>query len=388
MRSLQLFLSASLLSMSLFNLTPSLAQDNSTRQSRPQPIPITPVLQDSGKATFLVQAPNATSVRLTGSDIPGLGQQGRELTRDDSGRWSTTLENLKPGAYRYRFDIDGVAVMDPTNPATSESNMNTWSLFHVPGAEWMDTQEVPHGAVAEVTYYSKSLERNRRMHVYTPPGYEEGDQTYPVFYLLHGAFDCDDSWTTVGRAGFILDNLIAAGKAKPMIVVMPAGHTGPFSFGGRLPMDEFVTDFAKDIKPLIERRYRVLKGRENTAIAGLSMGGAHTLDIAIKALDQFAYIGVYSSGVFGINREGQGPAWEEVHAEVLKDDKLKQGLELVWFATGKEDFLLETTEATVAALKKHGFDVIYEETEGGHTWENWREYLNEFTPMLFQGSKS
>ena len=121
--------------------------------------------------------------------------------------------------------MDGVSVIDPRNPSTSESNSNTWSLVYVPGSDFMDTKDVPHGAVAEVTYYSKSLQRFRRMHVYTPPGYESGEGKYPVFYLLHGAFDCDDSWTSVGRAGFILDNLIAAGKAKPMVVVMPAGHT-------------------------------------------------------------------------------------------------------------------------------------------------------------------
>jgi len=135
-----------------------------------------------------------------------------------------------------------VSVIDPRNPSTSESNDNAWSLVHVPGADFMDTKQVPHGAVAAVTYYSTALKRFRRMHVYTPPGYETSTQRYPVFYLLHGAMDCDDSWWTVGRAGFILDNLIAASQAKPMIVVMPAGHTGPFSFNPaapRPPVDEF-----------------------------------------------------------------------------------------------------------------------------------------------------
>ena len=122
--------------------------------------------------------------------------------------------------------MDGVAVIDPRNPSTSESNNNAWSLVYVPGSDISDTKDVPHGAVASVTYYSETLKRFRRMHVYTPPGYEKGEGKYPVFYLLHGAGDSDDSWSTVGRAGFILDNLIAAGKAKPMIVVMPAGHTG------------------------------------------------------------------------------------------------------------------------------------------------------------------
>jgi enterochelin esterase-like enzyme len=157
------------------------------------------------------------------------------------------------------------------------------------------------------------------MHVYTPPGYESGEGKYPVFYLLHGAMDCDDSWSSVGRAGFILDNLIAAKKAKPMVVVMPAGHTGPFTFGrGGLPMDEFVQDFNGDILPYVEKNYRVHTDRQNRAIAGLSMGGAHTLSIAIPQLEKFAYIGVFSSGVFGIAGGGRGgpaapsgPSWEE-----------------------------------------------------------------------------
>jgi enterochelin esterase family protein len=212
-----------------------------------------------------------------------------------------------------------------------------------------------------------------------------------VFYLLHGAMDCDDSWSSVGRAGFILDNLIAAKKARPMVVVMPAGHTGPFTFGrGGLPMDEFVRDFNGDILPYVEKNYRVYTDRQNRAIAGLSMGGAHTLSIAFPQLEKFAYIGVYSSGVFGIAGGGMGgpaaqggPSWEEQNKEKLDNADLKKDLKLVWFATGKEDFLIETSRATVDMLKKHGFDVVFKETDGAHTWINWRNYLNEFAPQLF-----
>jgi enterochelin esterase-like enzyme len=226
------------------------------------------------------------------------------------------------------------------------------------------------------------------MHVYTPPGYESGEGTFPVFYLLHGAFDCDHSWSSVGRAGFILDNLIAAKKAKPMVVVMPAGHTGPFRFGGGLPMDEFVEDFNTDIKPFVEKRYRVYTDRSHRAIAGLSMGGAHTLNIAIPNLGDYAYIGVYSSGIFGITGRGGGEqadvSWEDQHKEILSNATLKEGLSLIWFATGKDDFLVETSRATVDMLKKHQFDVVYKETEGAHTWTNWRNYLNEYVLQLFQ----
>jgi enterochelin esterase family protein len=236
------------------------------------------------------------------------------------------------------------------------------------------------------------------MHVYTPPGYEAGQERYPVFYLLHGASDSDASWSSVGRAGFILDNLIAAGKAKPMLVVMPAGHTGPFSFGrtrdaSRPPVDEFAKDFVEDIMPYVEKNYRVYTDKPHRAIAGLSMGGSQTLNIAIPNLDKFAYIGVYSSGLigaFGGGRAGataapapQGPTWEEQHKADLDNLARRKGLKLFWFATGKDDGLITTTRATVDMLKKHGFEPVFKETAGAHTWLNWRDYLLEFAPQLF-----
>ena len=343
---------------------------------------VSPEVKDDA-VTFRILAPDAKSVQLSGSDIPDLGR-GKEMTKNSEGIWEVTLE-IPSGYYRYNFNVDGVTVIDPRNPSTSESNGNTWSLVGVPGSEWMDTKDVPHGAVAEVTYHSSSLGRFRRMHVYTPPGYQKGEGEYPVFYLLHGAGDSDNSWSTVGRAGFIIDNLIAAGKAKPMIVVMTAGHAGPFRFGGP---DAFTGDFVNDVMPYIEKNYRCRTDRNSRAIAGLSMGGAQTLNIGIPNLEKFAYLGVYSSGVFGIIQRPnspprQGPTFEEEHSAILDNPELKKGLKLFWFATGKDDFLVETSRATVEMFKKHKFDVIYEEGEGAHTWIVWREYLNKFAPMLF-----
>jgi GH35 family endo-1,4-beta-xylanase/enterochelin esterase-like enzyme len=356
----------------------------------PSPPVRSPQVEEDGKVTFRIRAPKAESVSLTGNDIPEIGR-GLDLESGESGVWSLTLGPLAPGAYRYRFDVDGIAVLDPVNPATSESNANSWSLLYVPSAGWMDNRPIPHGAIAEVHYHSESLQRMRRMHVYTPPGYESGtEDKYPVFYLLHGAFDCDDSWSSIGRAGFILDNLIAEGKAEPMVVVMPAGHTGPFAFGRRgLAMDDFVRDFVGDIKPYIESNYRVQTDRAKTAIAGLSMGGAQTLEISIPNLKQFAYLGVFSSGVFGIDRRGpggnnDGPTWEEKNRQHLENEVLKKGLKLVWFATGEDDFLVNTSRETVGLLQKYDFEVTYKETAGGHTWINWREYLYEFAQYLFR----
>lgn len=363
--------------------------------AQPGPSVTSPEVSSDRRVTFRILAPKAQTVKLSGSDIPGNGQ-GAAMSQTTNGIWEVTLGPIDGGAYRYTFNVDGVSVVDPRNPTTSESNANTWSLVNVPGADFMDTKEVAHGASAEVTYYSKSLQRFRRMHVYTPPGYENGKGKFPVFYLLHGASDSDDSWSSVGRAGFILDNLIAAKKAKPMVVVMPAGHTSRFGFGPRTPgsgrprVDEFLKDFTDDIMPYVDAHYRVRTDRESRAMAGLSMGGGHTLNIGIPHLDKFGYLGVFSSGVFGITGRGpggnapSGPSFEEQNKAILDDPKLKKGLKLFWFATGKDDFLVETSRATVEMLKKHKFDVVYKETAGAHTWIVWRQYLNEFAPQLFQ----
>ena len=347
---------------------------------------------------FRIFAPKAQQVALFSTDLFGAARQS-DLTKAESGVWETTIGPIDPGAYRYNFNVDGVSVMDPHSPSVSESNGNAWSMVYVPGADFMETKDVPHGAVASVTYFSKSLNRFRRMHVYTPPGYETNSQKYPIFYLLHGAGDSDDSWTSVGRAGFIMDNLIAAKKAKPMVVVMPAGHTGPFNFGPpaagapRIPdfNDDFVKDFVSDIMPYAETHYRVLRERKDRAIAGLSMGGAHTLNIAIPHLDEFAYIGVFSSGIFGIvplaaagSAPAAGPSWEQQHLAELDNAASKKGLKLFWFATGKDDPLLSTSKATVELFQKHGFEPMFHESAGAHTWTNWREYLNQFAPQLFQ----
>lgn len=343
--------------------------------------------------TFRLWAPNAQAVSVSGGDMPQLGR-GLTLTKGPEGVWSGTTPPVDPGAYRYRFSVDGLDVVDPRNPAGSESLFNTWSLVYVPGSPTSDLKDVPHGAVATVTYYSHSLSRFRRMHVYTPPGYESGRGFYPVLYLLHGAGDSDDSWTSVGRAGFILDNLIAAKQAVPMLVVIPAGHTGPFVFGAprRAPgaprVDEFLKDFTQDIRPYVEAHYRARTGRAYRAVAGLSMGGMQALEIAFGNLADYGYVGVFSSGILGLaggrNPFGAaGATWEPRHQEALDDARLKAGLRLLWVGVGKDDFLLATSRATVDLLRKHGFTVTTVDSAGGHSWINWRQYLASFAPLLF-----
>ncbi len=335
--------------------------------------------------TLRLRAPSAERVELvSGGDIPGVPMQGGlPLAKGADGVFTVMLPALAAGAYRYRFTVDGVATNDPGNPQTSESNGNAWSLFYVPGAPFMDTQRVAHGSVAEVHYFSTALGRTRRMHVYTPPGYEKNRDTYPVFYLLHGAFDGDDSWSTVGRAGFIVDNLIAAGDARPMIVVMPDGHTSRFGGGGRR------AQYGR-LRPRVQRRHQAVR-REHlprphrpraTRRSRGSRWAARKRSTSRSAIStSYGYVGVYSSGVFGIAEQlGLG----ERAPRAARRRRAEARPELVWFSTGKDDFLLDTTKATVAMLEKHGFDVVYEESAGGHTWINWREYLTKFAPQLFR----
>jgi enterochelin esterase family protein len=382
------------------SLVPGLfAQNNAGTAPAQPPRPpqfVSPEVQADRHVVFRIYAPQAQAVKLSGSDIPG-NTPAPSLTKGENNVWEITLGPIDPGAYRYNFNVDGVATIDPRNPSISESNNNVWSMVYIAGADFMDTKDVPHGSVAAVTYYSSVLKRFRRMHVYTPPGYEAGQGKFPIFYLLHGAGDCDEAWSSVGRAGFILDNLIAAKKAKPMVVVMPAGHTSQAGFQVGAP-DAFIEEFSTDIQPFAESHYRVYTDRAHRAIAGLSMGGNHTMNIAIPHLDKFSYIGVYSSGVLGIvpmaggrggggggtQKAAPGPSFEEKNMAALDNTAAKKGLKLVWFSTGKEDRLMPTSVATVEMLKKHGFDAVFKESPGGHTWINWRNYLNEFAPQLFQ----
>jgi enterochelin esterase-like enzyme len=405
-----------------FAQPPAGASGGRGRGRGPQVPPVmSPEVSADRQVTFRINAPQAQSVRVAGGDIPNINTRGT-MAKGANGIWEVTIGPLDAGAYRYSFNVDGLTLVDPRNGAVSESLSNVWSLVVVPGSDYFDTKEVPHGAVASVTYYSTALKKFRRMHVYTPPGYENGKDKYPVFYLLHGSGDNDDAWTSVGRAGFVFDNLIAEKKAKPMVVVMPASHTQNTTGGGGAagppstdpnvpsPPDEFTQDFETDLMPYAESHYRIITDRAHRAIAGLSLGGSQTLNIVIPHLNEFSYIGVFSSGLlgaFGGGRGGRGPAaasgplvaapagpvpapaagailWEQQHKAELDNAAWKKGLKLVWFSTGKDDSLITTSRATVELLNKHAYNASFHESEGAHTWLNWRNYLVEFTPQLFQ----
>jgi enterochelin esterase-like enzyme len=364
------------------------------RAGRGQPSPgasvVSPEVLADRRVTFRIYAPEATKVVVAGE----WGQGASELTKDERGIWSVTLGPLEPNVHRYSFTVDGAQVLDPRNTATSESNTNVRSLVDIPGAEadFMAVKLVPHGAVAEAWYQSPNW-GTRRMHIYTPPGYEAGTAKYPVLYLMHGGGDNDDSWSTVGRAGFIMDNLLAEKKAKPMIIVMPtwnpprpAGGSAPspgaansgdlVQFGGA-----FSQEFLETLIPWVERNYRVLAGRENRAIAGLSMGGTHTVYNGFGHPEKFAWIGIFSSGG-GAER----PDFKTHFASFLgKPAEINKMMKLIWIKVGDTDPMAgASTRQLQATLKDLGIKTTYGESGGAHTWINWRHYLNEFAPLLFR----
>ncbi len=339
-----------------------------------------PVIAADGQVTFQLYAPKAAEVTLRTEGPAAFAD--KPLVKGDSGVWTYTA-HVPADLYIYWFDVDGVPVADPRNNQPRVNMTTVRSLLEVPGgaSEFFAEKPVSHGEVAAVHYQSKALGVPRRMQVYTPAGYATSGKRYPVLYLLHGAGDNDLSWLMAGRANFIFDNLIAAGKAKPMIVVMPAGHTPPGTNGAPAAPDAFARDFLTDVVPYVEKNYRTLPGRENRAIAGLSMGGQQTLNIGLTNLDKFSQLGVFSKGWFG---QDGAATFERNNPALFADPKLNDRIKLFWFATGKDDFVMPSTKAALAMLDQHKIRYTYRETEGGHTWPNWRAYLNEFAPLLFR----
>jgi len=347
-----------------------------------------------GRVTFRICAPDAREVRVISNDIDDVipmgltpGQQrGLAMTKDDMGLWSVTTTKPAPADnYRFAFQVDGVKVPNPQGTTWSEERNGTNSTFEVPGPGG-DFQtykpDVQHGMVTEIEYWSKTLGAKRRAHVYTPPGYMAGSTKYPVLYLVHGAGDSDDSWTSVGHANYILDNLIAAGKAKPMIIVMPFGHTPDRPGADMLNNNDFGDDLIKDLIPYVEGHFRTLNTADNRAMAGLSMGGSHTIRYGLTHPELFHWIGIFSMGLGMQPGSNDVAKYEEANDAALKRDA--KDLKLVYYAIGKADFLHGTVAPTRGIFDKYGIKHVFNETEGGHTWINWRRYLNDFAPRLFK----
>lgn len=367
----------------------------------------TEVLPDH-RVVFRIYAPKASEVTLAGDFVAQGRATAGPMKKDDDGVWSLTVGPLVPDVYSYTFNIDGVRTIDPRNAMVKQGVASLESMFLVPGPEaaYEDVQPVPHGEVRAVWYESKTLAGPRRMHVYTPPGYEQSTAKYPVLYLIHGGGDDDSGWSTIGRAGFILDNLLAAGKIKPMIVVMPNGSislpgvpsplaggraTTPEQQAARIARisrlhDAFVSDLLTSIIPYVDSTYRVLRDREHRAMAGLSMGGAETLRAAPSNLDTFAYIGVFSMGLqLGSNSGVQSDFVERNAAFFADPEKTNRMVKLFWIGVGKDDRTVTDGPKRLSdTLKQHNIRHEFHETEGGHTWINWRLYLRDFSQLLFR----
>jgi enterochelin esterase-like enzyme len=357
---------------------------------------VTPVIHENNSITFRLVAPDATKVTLSGNWMPASGNQA-ELARGDSGVWLVTIGVLPPEIYTYSFNVNGVKTLDPLNSQVVRDGTRFESMLIVPGKEsdvYM-VKDVPHGQLSKVWYPSPTLDKNRRMYVYTPPGYEKGDKKYPVFYLLHGAGGDEDAWTTLGRAPWILDNLIAQGKAEPMIVVMTNGNARSAAAPGEEPIagntgtpassqmvqGTFEQSLVNDVIPYIEKNYRTFTDKNHRAIAGLSMGGMHTQNITNSNPDKFSYIGIMSMGLRNNPRSGNYNA-EEHKKQVLAIQK--NGVKLYWIGCGKDDFLFESVTTLRKFYDDLGFKYEYRESTGGHTWPNWRIYLSELAPKLFK----
>ena len=356
------------------------------RQPTPNDTLQSPKLLTDKRVAIQIYAPKATEVIVSGDFQAG---KSVSLTKNEQGVWSAMIGPLRPDYYTYTLMVDGVRTMDPKNPVIKQGISSLENVLVVSGPEtaFEDNRAVPHGEVREVWYSSKSLNTMRRMHVYTPPGYEKGTAKYPVFYLLHGGGDDDSGWNSIGRAEFILDNLIAAGQAKPMIVVMPNGSMPmPPSTGMPNPQalntmrTMFANELLNDIMPNVEKTYRTLPNPANRAVAGLSMGGFQTLDVVLSRPELFDYVGVFSSGFFGPTIDEA----ETKYAKALNDPAFNKGKKLFWIGIGKDDFVMDANKKTLALLDKHQIKYQYKETSGGHTWINWRQYLNEYVPMLFR----
>jgi enterochelin esterase family protein len=356
------------------------------------PAPPSPEVGADHKVTFRIQAPKASEVTLRGDWMSGASEK---LTKDDSGLWSLTVGPLTPDCYSYSLTVDGVKTLDPRNPTVKQGVSSLDNMVFIPGEEskFEDNQPVPHGQIHQLWYRSGTLDAQRRMHVYTPPGYESGNDKYPVLYLLHGAGDEDSGWSTIGRAGFILDNLIAGQKARPMLIVMPNGSLSrPTNLSGATPgtppspeamaafQDRFTNELMKEVIPTVEKTFRVAADREHRAIAGLSMGGGQTLRVAVTHPDQFAYVAVWSAGI------GQNAGdWEQRNeAFFSKADQVNRDVKLFSISVGDQDRAAIGSRALSEVLNKHKIKNELHVSGGGHTWINWRHYLNDRAPRLFE----
>lgn len=368
---------------------------------------LSPEIHPDHTVTFRLKAPKAVRVQVTGDflptqkikgpknntfDIPGVA----DLTENKDGVWEhTTPEPLSPELYSYSFKVDGLRMHDPANVYLIRDVATLTNVFIIDGdqADLYKVYQVPHGTVSRIWYTSPTLGMDRRMTVYTPAGYEYNRKHYPVLYLLHGMGGDEEAWISLGRTSQILDNLIAQGKAQPMIVVMPNGNASQEAAPGesaqgmtpptfQLPktMEGSYEQAFPDIVRFIDKHYRTIKRKSARAITGLSMGGFHALHISKQYPDMFDYVGLFSAAIMP-GEEVTSPIYDNMESKLQIQFAKKPAL--YWIGIGKTDFLYKANVEYRKELDKHGHTYTYFESDGGHCWRNWRIYLSEFVPLLF-----
>lgn len=366
-----------------------------------------PEIHADNTVTFRFVAPKAVKVQVTGDFLPTRKEETpfgtvdspgfADLKEGKDGLWEyTTPAPLPSELYSYSFIVDGLKTTDPNNVYLNRDVASLTNIFIIKGeaGNLYSVNNVPHGTVARRWYNSPTLGMDRRLTVYTPAGYEKGSQKYPVFYLLHGMGGDEEAWSTLGRTVQILDNLIAEGKAKPMIVVMPNGNVSQEAAPGETSLGLLKPNFQlpktmegsmeasfPDIVKFVESNYRVEKKKSARAIAGLSMGGYHSLHISKEYPDMFDYVGLFSAAILPDNKI-ESPVYQNLEGK-LKTQFGKHP-QLYWIAIGNTDFLYKNNVDYRKMLDENGYNYVYRETDGGHIWKNWRIYLSEFAPMLFK----
>jgi enterochelin esterase family protein len=352
---------------------------------------VSPQVNADRTMTLRFRAPNAKEVSVIG-EIDG---KPHPMTKGDDGVWTATIGPLAPDVYNYQFNVDGIVAMDPANPSVKLGfgAFPPANLVEIPGdgAQFYDAKPVPHGTVRVETYHSKTIGAPRTLWIYTPPGYDRGNTRYPVFYLLHGSGNIDSSWMLTGRANLIMDNLIAEGKAKPMIIVNPLGYArqgiglgpeapapaAPAGPGGAVGGGAFGKDLLEDVLPYVEKTFRTLPGADNRALGGLSMGGGQSAAIGFANPDVFHSLVIMSAG--------SGNAAETYPDFFNNAAATNKKIKLLWMGIGKDDALVGAgAKALDEALTAKGIKHTFRLTDGRHEWVVWRHHLNEVAPLLFR----
>lgn len=368
---------------------------------------VSPEINADNTVTFRLKADNAREVQVTGDFLPTQkistpygefdGPGVADLVKGENNVWSyTTPSPLAPELYSYTFLVDGLKITDPGNVFQIRDVASVTNVFIIGGdrADLYKVNAVPHGNVSKVWYHSDKLGLDRRMTVYTPAGYDSGKGKYPVFYLLHGMGGDENAWTELGRAAQILDNLIAQGKAKPMIVVMTNGNAaleaapGESSLGFSAPsmqlprtMEGSFEEAFPEVVNYIDSHYRTIRKKSGRAIAGLSMGGFHSMHISNYYPDMFDYVGLFSAAIMP-NENAKSPVYQDIDGKLAV--QFSKAPALYWIAIGNTDFLYKANVDYRKLLDSKGYKYTYFETGEGHIWKNWRIYLTEFVPQLFQ----